>query len=199
MRWVAPVRGYMHACMKDDKKPGFLDQLKRFVDPKGVQDDPNGPQPISSQMPFGQPRSPRRPGQMSTDRLQATVSTARLEGTSRTAELGPADPLSGVPQDELSVRRLAMIDDFMNNRVKLERMKNPTYMYKIVSDERAYQAWLLTDLKQRLYQQSNRRRPEAMELEQQIRSTSAIMQNLFKVLKYITGKKGHTGGTDFLT
>lgn len=182
--------------MKDDKKPGFFDQIKRFV---GQGDS----QPISSQMPFGQPRSPRRPGQgqpgMHTDRLQSQPSTARLEAASRTAELGPADPLAGIPQEELSVRRLAMIDDFMNQRLKLERMKDPTYMYKIVSDERAYQAWVLTDLKQRLYNAPNRQSPEARELEAQIKATSAIMQNLFKVLKYITGKKGHTGGTDFLT
>lgn len=189
--------------MKDDKKPGFFDQLKRLVDPKSGQLDPDGPKPISGQMPFGQPRSPRRPGQgqpgMATDRLQASASTARLENTSRTADLNPPDPLSGVPQDELSVRRLAMIDDFMNHRVKLERMKDPTYMYKIVSDERAYQAWVLTDLKQRLYSLDDRRSPQGQAIEAQIKTTSAIMQNLFKVLKYITGKKGHTGGTDFLT
>jgi hypothetical protein len=176
--------------MKDDKKQSFFDQIKRFVDP-------------TAGLPEGQPRAPRRPapgeGVMRTDQLKSSVSTARLGNSPRTAELGPVDPLAGIPQDKLSVRRLSMIDDFMNGRIKVERMSDPTYMYKIASDERAYQAWVLTDLKQQLAQQRDRRGPEAMQLEKQIRDTSAIMQNLFKVLKYITGKKGHTGGTDFLT
>ena len=122
--------------MADDKKPGFFDQIKRMAG-----EITGGSKPL----PEAQARTLKRPapGQASqTDRLvRAQVPTSRLGGGApATGQLqtGPMEPLGpGPSQADLSPKRLAMIDDFMQGRLKLERMQDPTYMYKIVSDERA--------------------------------------------------------------
>lgn len=178
--------------MAEDKKPGFFDQIKRLVD--------GGSKPL----PEAQTRGLKRPtpGQASpTDNLvRSAAQTSRLSGgAAPTGQLAnaPTAPMGpGPSQSELSPKRLAMIDDFMNGRVQLERMQDPTYMYKIVSDERAYQTVVLKDLKERFALADA---AEAQALDADIKRTSAIIQNLFKVLKYITGKQGRTGGTNFLS
>ena len=55
---------------------------------------------------------------------------------------------------------------------------------------------MLKDLKERL---ATAPAAEVEAIEAGIKRTSAIIQNLFKVLKYITGKQGRTGGTNFLS
>ena len=88
--------------------------------------------------------------------------------------------------------------DYMKGEYKLEQMKDPAYMYKIVSDERAYQTRLLFEWKKQI-QAMPPGHPKAEELQARIKKAQAITTNLFKVLKRITGAEGSTGGTDFLS
>ncbi|MGD6630634.1 hypothetical protein VWS50_22630, partial [Xanthomonas citri pv. citri] len=76
--------------------------------------------------------------------------------------------------------------------------KDPAYMYKIVSDERAYQTRLLFEWKKRMASMPAGS-PKAEELQAKIKRAQSIVTNLFKVLKRITGTQGSTGGTDFLS
>jgi hypothetical protein len=126
-----------------------------------------------------------------TGHLQQTRATAPLP----TQELPPPPP----SDEELSPRRLAMINDFMGGNLKVQQMNDPTFMYKVVSDERAYQTERLMTQQQALRRALQATSPDAEELEAQVRRTQAIVQNLFKVLKRITGKQGATGGTNFLS
>lgn len=176
-----------------DEKKGFLDKIKDAA--SGEIKRALG---LGDPLPHGMPRGPRRPAAgagMNTDRLQRpAVPTGRLsKGAAPTAEL------QGPTQEELSPRRLAMIEDFVQGRIKIARMNDPTFMYKVVADERAYQTGQLKELKGKLNALSNMHGPEAQAIEAQIRKTSMIIQNLFRVLKMITGKQGTTGGTDFLS
>ncbi|GEM_PF-5975240 len=101
-------------------------------------------------------------------------------------------------EKELSPRRLAMITDFMNGDYKIPDMMDPMFMYKVVSDERVYQAHLLSRLKKKRDRLPSEH-PERETLDARIDQVQTIVGNLFSVLKHITGKSGMTGGTDFLT
>jgi hypothetical protein len=185
--------------MSEDKKPGFLEKLKKTVDQAWAASEPpalpRAPQPPAA------PQAPSRPApaaQARTDQLQRSSATAPF-GATRTAPL-PEEAMAALTASdhELSPKRLAMIDDFMTGKAKLAQMKDPTFMYKVVSDERAYQTQLLFTLQEELHLASAGGE-EAAALQARIRRSQAIVTNLFKVLKHITGKKGRTGGTGFLS
>jgi hypothetical protein len=176
----------------EEKKKNLFDKLKSAVDQ--VIPGQGGSSP-------GAPKKamPTKPGLAdafkSTNQLGKAPATGQLGNAPSTARLkhqGPAD-------EELSPRRLAMIDDYMRGEAKIEQMNDPAYMYKIVSDERAYQTRLLMEFRKQYGQLGKTSGPEAEALQAKIRRAQAIVQNLFKVLKRITGKQGHTGGTDFLS
>jgi 3-oxoacyl-ACP reductase-like protein len=185
--------------MSDEKKGGFFDRLKKAVDQALVQ----VPEPAKPAAPPARQTAPIKAEPKRTDALGRTPATAQLgTGAKRTAPL-PEETIPEMPdtppEEELSPRRLAMIDDFMTGKAKLDQMKDPTFMYKIVSDERAYQTQLLFTLQEEIQALRPDQTAEAEALQGRIRRSQAIVTNLFKVLKYITGKKGRTGGTDFLS
>ena len=180
--------------MEDRNKRGIFDKLKDAVEniiPGGDAGKKPGPTPTRRPPPsavgqdgFARTGEMNRP--LATGGLNQAQSTGRLN-----APAGPSDA-------ELSPRRLAMIEDYMKGEYKLEQMKDPAYMYKIVSDERAYQTRLLFEWKKQI-QAMPPGHPKAEELQARIKKAQAITTNLFKVLKRITGAEGSTGGTDFLS
>lgn len=206
-RFLSPlVSGYMPG-MSEDKKGSFFERLKKTVDQAWAASDQA---PARAPLPgarAGQPANatgpipPRAatPPAPRTDQLQRSPATAQL-GPKATAPL-PEDAQKALTASdhELSPKRLAMIDDFMTGKAKIAQMKDPTFMYKVVSDERAYQTQLLFELQEQQYLLGTDVGPEAEALQAQINRSQAIVTNLFKVLKYITGKKGRTGGTGFLS
>lgn len=179
--------------MGEEKKRNLFDKLKDAV-------VPGQSQPAAGvQKPRVLPTNPLADKvRLTTDNLRNKAKpTAQLDGGAKpTAQL--AQP--NMPNEAaLSPRRLAMIDDYMRGEAKIEQMKDPAYMYKIVSDERAYQTRLLIEFRKQATQVKNPNGPEAAALQEKMRRSQAIVQNLFKVLKRITGKQGRTGGTDFLS
>lgn len=170
--------------MSDEKKSGFLDKLKGLVDKGREASRPQtgalAPRPRPQTQPLGTP---------------ADQFTGRPPAE-RAAQTGPLSPEPAVSEAELSPKRLAMIDDFMTGQARIAQMNDPTYMYKLVTDERSHQVRTLGTLKERLADAAPGS-SQAAELQAQIQRTQAIIQNLFRVLKHITGKKGHTGGTGF--
>jgi hypothetical protein len=197
--------------MSEEKKPSIFDRLKKTVDqaitgasvPTSAA-KPAAPLPGARAAAPASPTAPipGRPGSVApvrTDQLQKSANTSQL-GPRNTAPL-PEDAQKALSatDHELSPKRLAMIDDFMTGKAKLEQMKDPTFMYKIVSDERAYQTQLLFELQEQQAVLADKDGAEAQALDAQIKRSQAIVTNLFKVLKYITGKKGRTGGTGFLS
>lgn len=187
--------------MSDEKKGSFFDRLKKVVDQALV--EPIAPRPAAPARGTAPIKpEPPKPEPKRTDSLARSPATAQLNSqTRRTAPL-PEDDIPiipDVPEEELSPRRLAMIDDFMTGKAKLAQMKDPTFMYKVVSDERAYQTQLLLALKDELDSITDESGEAAEAVRARIKRSQAIVTNLFKVLKYITGKKGRTGGTDFLS
>jgi hypothetical protein len=176
----------------EEKKPNLFDKLKSAVD-QVIPGQGGSPTPAKRKA------QPTKPGVADafklTDRLGKAQPTGQLNtapNTQRLKRQGPSD-------EELSPRRLAMIDDYMRGEAKIEQMNDPAYMYKIVSDERAYQTRLLMEFRKQFVALGKTAGPEAEALQAKIRRAQAIVQNLFKVLKRITGKQGHTGGTDFLS
>lgn len=189
--------------MSEEKKDSFFGRLKKAVDQALVL--PEAPaRPVegaSKQAPPARHTAPIRPETRRGDQMVSSMATGQLGGPARsTAPLPeglviPETP----PEEELSPRRLAMIDDFMTGKAKVAQMKDPTFMYKVVSDERAYQTQLLLTLREQLSELGEPEGAEAEALQARITRSQAIVTNLFKVLKYITGKKGRTGGTGFLS
>lgn len=177
--------------MGDEKKPNLFDKLKSAVDQAIVAGGPvtggvKKPRPVES-------AAGADKGKWTSEFTGQGKKTAELsdgKGTTR---------LQGPPDEQLSPRRLAMIDDYMRGEAKIEQMNDPAYMYKVVSDERAYQTRLLIDFRRQFAQLGQTTGPDAELLQNKIRRSQAIVQNLFKVLKRITGTKGSTGGTDFLS
>lgn len=177
----------------DEKKRDLFGQLKHLVDrAAGVPESPK--QPPTGQAPRTAPIGDRQP---LTNPLPArNAATDRLQRTAPSTGNLAEHEMPSVPEHELSPRRLAMISDFISGQTKLAEMRDPKYMYKVVSDERAYQVRLLKEMQAR--------RAAAMDaeaiadLEARIATSQAIMQNLFKVLKHLTGKTGKTGGTNYL-
>lgn len=179
--------------MQDPNKRGLFDKLKDAVEqiiPGGEGKKP-GPTPVRRPPPsaVGQDGF-KRTGEM--NRPKATGGLNEIKSTARLNEpAGPSDA-------ELSPRRLAMIEDYMKGEYKLEQMKDPAYMYKIVSDERAYQTRLLFEWRKQI-QALPPGSAKVEDLQGRIKKAQAIVTNLFKVLKRITGAEGNTGGTDFLS
>lgn len=112
-------------------------------------------------------------------------------GTNRLESEGPSDAA-------LSPRRLAMARDYSDGVYRIPQMHDPAFMYKTVSDERAYQTRLLFQRKKALSQMPPDH-PRRGPLLAQIEDTQDKIKMLFGVLKQVTGRRGSTGGTDFLS
>ena len=177
--------------MPEDNKRGFLDRLK-----DAARDIIPGEQGKKT-APAKKPEPTNQDGFKRTAKISRPKVTGGLSEGRTTARLNVAAG-AAPPERELSPRRLAMIEDYMNGEFRLELMKDPAYMYKIVSDERAYQTRLLFEWKNRL-ESMPAGSPKAEELQAKIKRAQSIATNLFQVLKRITGTEGSTGGTDFLT
>ncbi|MEB3285016.1 MAG: hypothetical protein VKN33_07005 [Candidatus Sericytochromatia bacterium] len=122
---------------------------------------------------------------------KATRELKRSPGTKRLESAGPADAL-------LSPRRLAMARDYAEGIYRIPQMNDPAFMYKTISDERAYQTRLLFQRKKALSQLPPDH-PRITRLTEEIREGQIIIKMLFGVLKQVTGRQGTTGGTDFLS
>lgn len=180
--------------MDDRNKRGIFDKLKDAVDqiiPGGEGKKP-GPTPVKRPPPSAVGLDGfKRTSEMNRPKATGGLNDARPTGRLNAASSGPSDA-------DLSPRRLAMIEDYMKGEYKLEQMKDPAYMYKIVSDERAYQTRLLFEWRKQI-QALPPGSKKVEELQARIKKAQAIVTNLFKVLKRITGAEGSTGGTDFLS
>lgn len=110
-------------------------------------------------------------------------------------------PLAAAPDEgALSARRLVLITDYMEGRLEAPELRDPRILYKVVSDERAYQTRVLFEMQERLRREGQTMPAAAREkLESRVARNEAIVQNLFRVLKKITGRTGATGGTGFLS
>jgi hypothetical protein len=184
-----------HAAMADPNKRGIFDRLKDAASqilpgadaPKQGAGTP-ARRPASAAGPDGFSRTGGINRAGATGGLGAPPSTGRLE----------AEAPKGPPDVVLSPRRLQMIEDYMAGEYRIESMKDPAFMYKIVSDERAYQTRLLFEYRKQL-QGLPTASKKAEEIQKKIERAQTITTNLFKVLKRITGAEGSTGGTDFLS
>ncbi|HEY9722488.1 MAG TPA: hypothetical protein V6D47_10755 [Oscillatoriaceae cyanobacterium] len=192
----------------DDKKRDFFGQLKHLVDravgvPEPAPKAPPSPaaKPSVARPPMAKPplpkTAPMAPREPSTNALPPkAVGTDQLQRTAPSTANLDVMALDIPDEAELSPRRLAMISDFITGKAKMETMRDPKYMYMVVSEERSYQTQLLKELKLRREAAED---PVAIaDLDTRIAGAQAIIKNLFKVLKHLTGKAGKTGGTDFL-
>lgn len=90
-----------------------------------------------------------------------------------------------------------MARDFARGDFKIPQMQDPAFMYKVVSDERAYQLRLLQE-RRKVLARIPKAHPKAGELQAKIAEGQETVRMLFGLLKRITGREGATGGTDFL-
>ncbi|MEB3330075.1 MAG: hypothetical protein VKQ33_12660 [Candidatus Sericytochromatia bacterium] len=147
-------------------------------------------------------RPPRRPGPSgglpgdgfnpsATARAPATGELGASRETEHVARQEPSDA-------QLSPRRLAMARDYASGLRRIPQMEDPAFMYKVVSDERAYQTRLLFERRKAL-ERATGDPARAERLRAQIAEGQQTIKMLFQVLKQITGRCGATGGTDFLS
>ncbi|MEB3198597.1 MAG: hypothetical protein VKP62_15475 [Candidatus Sericytochromatia bacterium] len=116
-------------------------------------------------------------------------------------------PASDIPQDPaalevwlkeqaaLSDRRMNFIVQYLKDPSSSPDFSNKPLVYRIVTQERSYQQALVGRLQQQLESAPSAQRGSLQEtlLEAQRRQSQ-----LFIVLKKITGRSGHTGGTGYL-
>lgn len=122
---------------------------------------------------------------------KATQELRQTPGTKGLESEGPSDAV-------LSPRRLAMARDYADGVYRIPQMHDPAFMYKTISDERAYQTRLLFQRKKALSQMPPEH-PRRAQLKADIDEGQAIIKMLFGILKQVTGRQGSTGGTDFLS
>lgn len=133
--------------------------------------------------------------------------TASLVPTPPTAPLEPAPKPPEQAQKEADERRL-LITAYQKNPRLLPEFQDKPFIYRVVSDERAFQKERLDALRLELRQivmdplrhdpedpEVQRRRSE---LEARIEECNGHLTGLFLLLKRITGITKKTGGTDFL-
>ena len=180
--------------MADPNKRGLFDKLKDAVDQILPGGDGRKPGPTPARRP--------PPSAVGLDGFNRTAEMNRPKATGGLNEAKPTgrlnSPSQGPSDRDLSPRRLAMIADYEKGEFKLEQMRDPAFMYKIVSDERAYQTRLLFEWRKQI-QALPQGSKKVEDLQARIKHAQGIVTNLFKVLKGITGAEGSTGGTDFLS
>jgi hypothetical protein len=155
--------------------------------------NPAPPQPAAS------PRRAPAAGGLPADGFNASAGARALptgelgapRGTQQLAMEGPSDK-------QLSPGRLAMARDYASGLRRIPQMEDPAFMYKVVSDERAYQTRLLFERRKALERAAGDL-PRTERLRAQIAEGQQTIKMLFQVLKQITGRQGATGGTDFLS
>jgi hypothetical protein len=91
-----------------------------------------------------------------------------------------------------------MARDYAQGIYRIPQMHDPAFVYKTISDERAYQTRLLFKRKKALSQMPPDH-PKRARLLGEVEEGQATIKMLFGILKQVTGRQGSTGGTDFLS
>ena len=114
----------------------------------------------------------------------------------------PPEPGKGPVEDPAvaSRRRMAFIVAYMKDPASDAEFADKPLVYRVFSEEREYQQQLVNTLKSQLERPSAGSEPaERAELEQRLKTAQNRQSQLFLQLKKLTGVKGKTGGTGFLT
>ena len=171
------------------RNKGLLSKLREAVEqavkPAAPEQGPPARKTPSSAIPADGFRS------SAGERAQPTGELRAARDTSQLTNDGPAEA-------QLSPKRLAMARDYANGLRRIPQMEDPAFIYKVVSDERAYQTRLLFERRKAL-ERLKGESPKAERLRGLIAEGQQTVKMLFQVLKLITGHQGATGGTDFLS
>lgn len=127
----------------------------------------------------------------------------------------PPPEMSLEEQEEESEKRMAFIVDYLDDPDSDEMFQDKQLVYKILSEERTYQQHrivrLTADLRrlgpvyldpdeddEQAVAEEAARTERREEIEEEIAGAKRRAEQLFRLLKQLTGVKGRTGGTGFL-
>jgi hypothetical protein len=155
---------------------------------------PSGPLPLGTPLPTPTPvTTPSGPLPLATP-LPGRAPDAP-------AEPEPATPAPKVPEDPASAsrRRMAFIVAYMKDPTSDPEFADKPLVYRVFAEERDYQQQLVNTLKPQLERLPADDAEKRAELEQRLKTAQTRQSQLFLQLKKLTGVKGKTGGTGFLT
>jgi len=116
------------------------------------------------------------------------------------AEAPPAEPKLPEDPQAASRRRMAFIVAYMKDPTSDPDFADKPLVYRIFTEEREYQQQLVNTLKPQLERLGADASPEhRAELEHRLKTAQNRQSQLFLQLKKLTGVKGKTGGTGFLS
>lgn len=198
MRSCARVRS-----VKDQQDPvsGFFAKVRTLFEGHS----PAAPEPP---VPPRQPAPRPRPEARGTDSFHRTERQLSPTQTTR-LESSPTEP-SPESAAEASQKRMAFVLAYLQDSDAVPQLKDARFVYKLVSDERAYQSELYKEAEARLRELLALADPASLEdpdapaclqrqaIEAELQASRDTQTQLFRVLKKVTGKRGRTGGTGFL-
>lgn len=172
--------------------------------------------PLSAQRPATgslQPPAPpaRQTGPLKSGSSQLTLSAhARSPRASATGELSLAQPAeppvsqaapseTGETPETASKRRLGIIMAYMKNPEGDPSFKNKPLMYRILTEERGYQQEQILKHQQAIAAADPADEEAYSQLEAGLSTAQKRQAQLFTLLKELTGKRGKTGGTGFIS
>lgn len=160
------------------------------------------------------PTPPRAPAARQTGSLSSGSSTLSLSAHARalprasatgdlstppTAGASPADAGTGETPEAASKRRLGVIMAFMKAPESDPAFKNKPLMYRILSEERTYQQEQILQHQEALRFADPEDEAAYAQLEAALATAQKRQAQLFTLLKELTGKRGKTGGTGFIS
>lgn len=175
------------------------------------------PKPGSGQLPAVPPVTRRAPDTGSLN--SRTDSLVRASGPLPAPRAAASGPLR-TPEEEAaeSKKRLGFITAYMKNPKGDPAFEDRALVYKVLSEERAYQQAQIVTVQQELKQlpppaeamgltpeeAADDPRYENLEarrsaIEERLRTAQSRQTQLFMLMKKLTGVKGKTGGTGFLS
>lgn len=194
----------MAPTVKDKQEPaGFFARVRSLFEGSAGPDAGPAEPPPAQLKPAVRPQ----PAASGTDTFKRTQGPI---GSLQTTQLG-THPIAQTEADKAaeSQKRLAFVLAYLQNSEDVPQLKDSRFVYKLVSDERAYQTDLYRKAEQRLKLLLTQNDPsvfadpeappalERQGIEADLQAIRDTQTQLFLVLKKVTGKRGHTGGTGF--
>ena len=172
---------------------GTLGKLEQALD-----DGPAAPAPMPGPAPGAAPGAPTRPRAPATAQLKNGTDQLSRTPAPEEPPAAPApeqDPAAAAAESQ---KRMGFIVAYMKDPSSDPAFSDKQLVYKVLTEERSYQQQLvvaLTEERRFLVPDD----PRVAEIDAQMGTARQRQSQLFALLKRLTGVRGKTGGTGFIS